>query len=77
MKFEAREVIFLDASMNEAVFGRKVACSVAQGFSPSFVRLDNEKKFAWEDKFPLPRCGKGGTLSLRFDVNHPSALLGL
>ena len=36
MKFEAMEVIFLDASMNEAVFGRKVARSVGQGLFTEF-----------------------------------------
>ena len=36
MKFEAMEVIFLGASMNEAVFGRKVARSVGQGLFTEF-----------------------------------------
>ena len=54
--------------------GGKLPARLDRGFSPSFDRLDNEKNYAWEDKFPLPSCGKGGTLpSLRFDVNHPPA----
>ena len=51
MKFEAMEVIFLDASMNETVFGRKVARSVAQGFSPHFDRMDNEKNMRGRTSF--------------------------